>query len=270
MAQRNIRLTLSYDGTDFAGWQVQPNRRTVQGVVEHSIEKTSGESLRILAAGRTDSGVHALGQVANFRTESDIPPDRWKLALRAHLPDEVVVVESEEVDYDFHATFSAKTKRYRYVIYNHVVEFPFLKNYAWRISQELDVAAMHAAAQELIGKHDFRSFESHWPNKATSVRTVNHVSVRRVAEWPAWSPVATAGERVEGESTPEAPFIVLEIEADGFLYNMVRTITGTLLNVGRGNWTGNDVRRILEAMNRKEAGGTAPAHGLYLVCVHYD
>jgi tRNA pseudouridine38-40 synthase len=263
---RVIRLKLAYDGSEFAGWQVQPARRTVQGVVEAAIEKLTGERIRVLSAGRTDAGVHALGQVASFRTRAAIPGDKWRPALQSHLPPDVVILESDEIGADFHATFSAKSKRYRYVIRNRLVDDPFLRRYAWRIAGELDAARMHEAAQSLLGTHDFRCFESNWPNKATSVRTIQDASVRRIASWPGWSPLPL------GSAAPdaEAEFIVLEVEADGFLYNMVRAIVGTLVNIGRGKWDVGIVREIVEGKNRARAGETAPPQGLYLVCVNYE
>ena len=261
---RNIRLVLSYDGTAYAGWQVQPKLPTVQGAVEAAIKKLTGEELRILAAGRTDAGVHALGQVANFRTQSPIPPGKWRAALQTKLPPDIVVRHSDEVPHDFHATFSAVSKRYRYVIHNSAITDPFVRRYAWSIYQPLDVEAMHAAAKVLVGRHNFRSFESHWPNKATSVRTVSSIEVYRASRWSLWS-----SEREPNRGMGDGEFVCLEIEADGFLYNMVRAITGTLLNVGRGTWSAMDVERVLRAEDRAIAGGTAPAWGLFLVRAVY-
>ena len=269
---RNIRLRIAYDGTQYAGWQIQPEHPTVQGVLEEAVRKLTGEEVRMLSAGRTDAGVHALGQVANFITESRIPADRWRPALQDKLPADIVILESDEVPQDFHATFWAKSKRYRYLIYNNLIDDPFLSRYTWRISQPLDVDAMNAAAQVLVGTHDFRSFESHWPNKATSVRTVSHLSLRRHAGWNLWAPEPQHVVGANGSAATanaQLPFISLEIEADGFLYNMVRAITGTLVNVGRGTWTAEDVRRVLVEQDRSRAGGTAPACGLYMACVHY-
>lgn len=263
---KTIRLRIAYAGTNYAGWQIQPNQVTVQGELEKAIEQLTGEHLSILCAGRTDSGVHALGQVASFRSDFNIPANRWRAALQSKLPAEIVILESDEVPEDFHATFSANSKRYRYVIYNSVADHPFWRRFVWRISQQLDAEAMHNAAQTLIGKHDFRSFESHWPNKATSVRTISKLSIHRTSDWNLWSPLHTSNDRNE----TRGDFICLEIEADGFLYNMVRTITGTLVNVGRGTWEKSDVERILQAQDRKIAGGTAPACGLYLAQVYYD
>jgi len=267
-ATRNIRLKIAYDGTNYCGWQVQPDQATVQGCVEEAIRKVCGESHRLLCAGRTDSGVHALGQVVNFPTAALIPPAKWRPALQVHLPEDIVILESDEVPDDFHSTFWARSKRYRYVIYNSVVRHPFLRHYSWRIGQPLDVDAMHAAAQCLLGRHDFRSFESHWPNKATSVRTVFDLSVQRRHAWELMTPLSI---QEQNASPPDQPgdFIVLEIEADGFLYNMVRTITGTLSYVGRGTWNSDDVKRVLEAQDRSIAGGTAPANGLFMVQVNY-
>lgn len=266
----NIRLRLAYDGTRYAGWQVQPRHVTVQGVLEAAIEKLTGERIRVLAAGRTDSGVHALGQVANFRTTFPIPPEKWRPALQALLPDDVVVLESDEVPEDFHATFSAKRKRYRYVIYNSIVDDPFVRPFSWRISQPLDAAAMHAAGQQLVGTHDFRSFESDWPNKATSVRTVTELTVRRCPGWEVYMPRSVfQPPRDAAKDVSDPPFLCLEIEADGFLYNMVRAITGTLVYVGRGTWTAADVLHALQAQQRAVAGGTAPAQGLFMVRVDY-
>lgn len=265
---KTIRLRIAYNGTHYSGWQTQPERKTVQTEVESAIEKLTQQKVNLLCAGRTDAGVHALGQVASFRSDFKIPPHRWRPALQSKLPEDIVILESDEVPEDFHATYAAISKRYRYVIYNSQVDHPFWKDFVWRIAQELDAEKMNEAAQSLVGKHDFRSFESHWPNKATSVRTIKAVSVQRLAQWDLWSPAHSgkAGNRAK----PEGEFIVLEIEADGFLYNMVRTITGTLVNVGRGRWPLEDVQRILDAQDRKTAGGTAPASGLYLAKVYYE
>ncbi|QDU36528.1 tRNA pseudouridine synthase A [Maioricimonas rarisocia] len=262
---RNICLTLAYDGTDYAGWQVQPDAPTVQQQLEAAIHALSGQQVRVLSAGRTDAGVHAFGQVANFRIESTIPPEKWQPALQSKLPHNIVVRESREVDMEFHATYSAQSKRYRYVIMNRRLDDPFLRRYCWKIDQPLDAGAMHQAAQALLGKHDFRCFESHWPNKATSVRTILDVSVQRLSGWPAWSPQPIAATSAESDGE----FIVLEIEADGFLYNMVRAITGTLVEVGRGKWPVDVMRDIVEAGERGKAGPTAPPQGLALVCVNY-
>lgn len=269
---RNIQLTLAYDGTHYRGWQVQPGARSVQGTLEEAIHRLTGERLRVLASGRTDSGVHALGQVVNFRTESRIPVKQFRPGLQHFLPKDVVVRDATEVPLEFHATYSAKKKRYRYVIHNSPISDPFVSRYADRFDRELDAAAMQEAGQVLAGTHDFRSFETESPRKAGSVRTVTEVTVRRVGTWSVWDPADAPPP--PGPLPPSGEgggnrFLTIDVVADGFLYNMVRAIAGTLLKVGRGQWTADDVRRILESRDRSRAGPTAPARGLFLVCVDY-
>ena len=266
---RTLRLTIAYDGTDFAGWQVQPNQRTVQEELERGIERLTGEPIRLMCAGRTDSGVHALGQVVSFSTTSTIPAEKWRPALQTKIPPDIVVLHAEEVTEDFHATYAARSKRYRYLILNSRVDNPFLRRFSWRLGYPLDVEAMNASVQCLKGTHDFRSFETNWPNKATSVRTVYDVAVRRIEQRNLFDPVPLlAGPRLEIPA--ESPLVCLEIEANGFLYNMVRCIVGTAVNVGRGTWTVDAVQRALTSQSRIEAGDTAPAEGLFLVHVNYD
>jgi tRNA pseudouridine38-40 synthase len=241
-----------------------------------------------LSAGRTDSGVHALGQVANFFTTSVIPARKFRPALQDYLPHDIVILDSCEAPPEFHATFKAIRKQYRYLIDNSPVPLPFLSKYTWSLRRRLDVAAMHEAAQLLLGTHDFRSFETDWPNKVTSVRTVFEVRVARQPLWNLFAGSATspplskggqggANEPVQGpdpiQSDPAdetTDIICLDIIADGFLYNMVRSIVGTLVNVGRHKWDKSEVARILEAQNRSIAGSTAPACGLFLVEVWYE
>ncbi|MBW3539888.1 MAG: tRNA pseudouridine(38-40) synthase TruA [Planctomycetes bacterium] len=274
----NIRLTLAYDGTNYVGWQVQPNGLSVQEVVTRAIGKVVGEEVNLLSAGRTDSGVHALGQVASFHTTSSIPPQGLQAAIQNHLPDDIVIRYADEVAEDFHATYSARWKRYRYIILNRRLRDPFVRNYAWRFPGRLDAARMHEAARVLVGTHDFRSFESQFPNRATSVRTVLETRVDRAESWPLWqsSPRASASAQPlpprtkGGQGGVAGDFVWFDIVANGFLYNMVRAIAGTLVRVGRGAWSADDVRRILEAGDRTFAGDTAPACGLYLVEVGYE
>jgi tRNA pseudouridine38-40 synthase len=263
---RNIRLTLAYDGTHYVGWQVQPNGTSVQEVVEKAIGKLTGEEPNLLAAGRTDSGVHALAQVANFMTDCTIPVEKLRPGLQTFLPDDVVVTDVAEVDPAFHATYSAKGKRYRYVILNRRVRDPFVRNYAWMVPHQLDQSAMHEAGQVLLGTHDFRCFESQFPNKATSVRTVAEVSVSRHAVWPVW----WQSQLLLENPVADEPFLWIDVVADGFLYNMVRAIVGTLVKVGQHRWTAADVRSIVESRDRSQAGETVPPNGLYLVNVDYD
>jgi tRNA pseudouridine38-40 synthase len=284
--QRNIRLTLAYDGTNYVGWQVQKNGLSIQEVLEKAIEKLTGEKCPVLSAGRTDSGVHALRQVANFFTTSAIPAKNFRPAIQDFLPHDIVILESYEASPEFHATFKATRKHYRYLIDNSPVPLPFLSKYTWSLRRRLDVPAMHNAAQLLLGKHDFRSFETDWPNKVTSVRTVFEIRVTRQPLWnlfnssePTAPPLRKGGSgdgvpnpyRIHGNPSDEAGDIIsLDIVADGFLYNMVRSIVGTLVNVGRHKWDKEEVARILEAQNRSIAGSTAPACGLFLVEVWYE
>jgi tRNA pseudouridine38-40 synthase len=243
---RNLRLTLAYDGTDFHGWQVQPGLRTVQVTLEEAIVALTGERLRVNASGRTDTGVHAVGQVVNFSSATKLPPETLVRALNAHLPEDVVVREAADVPESFDANRDARRKLYRYVIHDGAVPDLFLRRYCYHTRYRLDAAAMARAAAGLRGTHDFRSFETEWPNRASSVRTVTHLAVNRFADW-----------------------VWLDVEADGFLYNMVRALAGTLLNVGRGYWPEAEVAAILEAGDRTRAGPTAPARGLFLMRVTY-
>ncbi len=243
---RNIKLVLAYDGTDFSGWQRQADRRTVQQVLEESIGQVTGVVPTTNASGRTDAGVHAIGQVVHFLTVSKHPVDIFVRALNATLPPDIRVREASDTPQSFHATLDAKAKRYRYVIDNGRYANPFQQRYAEHVHVPLDVEAMHRAAQALRGRHDFHSFETHWPNRTSSVRTIADIEVRR-----------------------SGPTVRLEVEADGFLYNMVRTIAGTLIRVGSGRWPEGRVETILKAEDRREAGPTAPPQGLFLLRVRY-
>jgi tRNA pseudouridine38-40 synthase len=244
---RNFKLTLSYDGTDFFGWQTQPNFRTVQETLESAIAAISSERVHANASGRTDTGVHAIGQVVNFYTASSHSPEVWIQALNAHLPADVVVKEAAAVPQAFDANRDARRKLYRYVIHDGATPDPFLRRYCHQSTHKLKVDAMRRSSACLVGRHDFRSFETDWPNRMSSVRTITHLGVNRLGDW-----------------------IWLDVEADGFLYNMVRAIAGTLINVGRGYWPEPKVAEILESGDRREAGPTAPAQGLFLMRVKYD
>jgi tRNA pseudouridine38-40 synthase len=244
---RNIKLTLAYDGTDFHGWQRQAGLRTVAGVLEDALSQLTGEPVVTTASGRTDAGVHALGQVACFLTGSKHSTATFTRALNALLPPDVRILDAEEKPEDFHATLDAKSKRYRYVIDNGEVASPFSLRYSWRVRRPLDEDAMARAGGLLLGRHDFHSFETDWPNRTSSVRTIYELSVVR------------AGGVVN-----------IEVEADGFLYNMVRAIAGTLVLVGTGKRPAEWVVDVLAAESRVEAGPTAPPQGLFLVVVRYE
>lgn len=226
-------------------------------------------------AGRTDTGVHALGQAANFYTLSRIPERNFRLALQTSLPDDITIVSAREVSLKFHATFSTVRKRYRYVLHDRGVCPPFLKRYCAPSRFFLDADRMHAAAQELLGRHDFRCFEKEYPNKETSVRTIFDAVVFRAGNWELWNSAvdtrtgcqnAIAGQAGNAD---DAPFIVFEVEADGFLYNMVCAIVGTLTDVGRGRRPVHALRDVIQSLDRSAAGMTAVPQGLYLVRVDY-
>lgn len=244
---RNIKLTLSYDGTDFHGWQMQPGLRTVQETLENALTALTGERLRVNASGRTDTGVHAVGQVVNFRSETKLSPEVLVRAINAHLPDDMTVREAADVPESFDANRDAKRKLYRYIVHDGSAPDLFMRRYCHHTKYRLDAAAMARAAACLRGTHDFHSFETEWPNRATSIRTILQLTVHRYTDW-----------------------IWLDVEADGFLYNMVRAIAGTLMNVGRGFWPETRVAEILEAQDRTQAGPTAPAKGLFLLRVSYE
>ena len=263
---RNIRLRLAYDGTAYVGWQVQPNGPSVQSCLETAIEKLTGTATRVTAAGRTDSGVHAVGQVANFTTNSDIPCSNILSGLQHFLPADIVVVEADEVGEEFHSNYAALGKWYRYVIHNARPRHPFLDRYAWQYEADLDIQAMQEAARRLIGTHDFRAFETQHPNRATSVRTIRQLDVARHDQFSTWSLWPVHDETPAGDG----PFVWIDIAADGFLYNMVRAITGTLVQVGRGRMTADELTDVLTTGTRDDAGETAPACGLYLMQVEYD
>jgi tRNA pseudouridine38-40 synthase len=244
---RNIKLTLCYDGTDFHGWQRQRQLRTVQQVLEEALEGLTGAHATTTASGRTDAGVHAMGQVVNFLTASRYSTETFVRALNARLPHDVRVLDAAEVPQSFHATLDAKSKRYRYSIDNGRIASPFQLRSAWHVPRPLDEAAMRRAGASLIGRHDFRSFETEWPNRLTSVRTILDLTVERLGD-----------------------AVTIEVEADGFLYNMVRSIAGTLALVGKGRRPESWVAEVLAAQARVEAGPTAPPQGLCLLLVRYS
>src|SRR5438067_1179813 len=244
---RNFKLTLSYDGTDFFGWQTQPGFRTVQETLEDAIADLTGEKIRVNTSGRTDTGVHALGQVVNFYSATQLDPETLVRAVNARLPEDVVIAEAVEMPQSFDANRDAKRKLYRYAMHDGPTPNLFMRRYAYQVRYKLDADAMRRAAEPLKGRHDFHSFETNWPNRMSSVRTITHLAVNRLGDW-----------------------LWLDVEADGFLYNMVRSIAGTLVNVGRGYWQESHVAEILRALDRKQAGPTAPAQGLFLMRVTYD
>jgi tRNA pseudouridine38-40 synthase len=250
MSVRWLKLTISYDGSNYAGWQWQPDQPTVQGAVEAAWRQITQEDVRITAAGRTDAGVHALGQVAGVSTESRLSNDDLLRALNAVLPNDVAVLAIEPAPEGFHATRDAVGKTYRYQIHNGRVPSVFDRQFAWHYPQPLDAASMHVAGQALVGRHDFSSFETAGSERPDSIRTIHELTVRRGTD-------------------EHSDKITLEVSGDGFLYNMVRTIVGTLVEVGKGAQTVNWPTQVLAARDRRQAGQTAPPEGLFLVRVHY-
>ena len=264
---RCFKLTLAYDGTAYAGWQVQPDRETVQSIVEAAVERITDHRVRVLAAGRTDAGVHALGQVIRLKVETRLPPDVLCRALNANLPDDVAVLQAEEVDEAFHPIRDAVRKHYRYFIHDGAIRDVFQRQYCWHYRHgRLDDRAMGRAAELLLGTHDFQSFQSSGAERESTVRTVLQLNVRRDGAGQGRAAQANAGQRGAGQGGA----IVIDAQADGFLYNMVRNIVGTLVEVGRGARPEDWPAEVLRAADRSAAGPTAPPQGLFLVQVSYE
>ena len=246
MAVRNIKLTISYDGLNYSGWQQQRGKRTIQGELERAVGELTGVFIKVNGASRTDAGVSALGQVANFFIDSPIPTKNFVNAINHRLPRDIVVTEADEADQTFDASGSAKSKLYRYTIFTGKNRNVLKTRNCWHRHTALDIAAMGAAAKMLIGKKDFKSFASAADKRESSIRTV-----------------------MQCEVTQEDKWVYIDIEADRFLYNMVRNIVGTLVEIGRGKWKPEKINEILEAKDRTAAGPIAPAAGLCLIWIKY-
>jgi tRNA pseudouridine38-40 synthase len=248
---RNLKLILAYDGTDFAGWQVQPEAPTIQGTLASAIGRLTGEKVLPQGSGRTDAGVHAAGQVATFATDSTIPAKNFLKALNGILPGTIRVLEVAEAPPEFHARKSARAKTYCYRIFRGEICSPFVARYVWHYPYPLDEEAMQKAADEIVGEHDFTSFaasdpERGKPEAASNVRCVHS------SQW----------ERVGDE-------FLYRVRGNGFLHHMVRNLVGTFILVGKGTLSPGDVGRILQARDRSAAGATAAASGLHLMNVEY-
>lgn len=269
---RTLKLILAYDGTDFAGWQVQPRRRTVQQTIEDVLTKIAGHPVKVVASGRTDAAVHALAQVVSFQTSSELPAEIWLRAINAELHRDLAALAVEEAPAGFNARRDAKRKQYRFVLHDGRIRDVFSRNYAWHAFRCLDAEAMHRAAQPLIGKHDFRSFQTAGSRRTTTVRTVFDLSVARMesGQWPVVSGQGPEAWAADKRSLPTPGAIQIDITADGFLYNMVRNIVGTLVEVGRGKRPESWPAEVLAALDRRAAAPTAPPQGLFLVSVEYD
>ena len=250
---RTLKLTLQYDGTDYVGWQRQAAGTSIQGLLEDALRPIEKAAVTVHGAGRTDAGVHALGQVASIALSSSIDPETLTRALNAVLPADVRVVAAEAVAETFHARFSASGKRYRYRVLSGAVCSPFEHRYVWHVPQPLDREAMASAAVLLEGRHDFSAFAAAGGAAKTNERTITRIRVNSGAlDWPA-----------------QGPLVTFEVEGDGFLRHMVRNIVGTLVPVGLGRSSPSEVGGILASCDRSRAGATAPASGLFLVEVLY-
>jgi tRNA pseudouridine38-40 synthase len=245
--QRNLKITIEYEGTRYHGWQIQPNGVSIQEKIEETLERLTGMRPKVIAAGRTDAGVHAQGQVAHFKTESRLECPELQRGLNALLPDDIVVREVHEVPPDFHARYSARGKTYRYVILNRSFGSAFERGRCWHIAYPLNLAAMREAAAFLLGKKDFSAFQA-----SDCVAKHPHREIRRLE-------IEVDGDR-----------LTIFVSGDAFLKHMVRNIIGTLVEVGRGKMDRSEVKRILDSGDRRQAGPTAPASGLFLVSVDYD
>jgi len=249
MTLKNFKITIEYDGSNFHGWQRQKHDRTIQAEIEEALANIVGHRVAVIGSGRTDAGVHALGQVANFRCDTRLNATVFQKALNSLLPDAIVVKTCQQVQAAFHARYDAKSKTYRYRIYNHPVPVAVNRQYAWHIRRPLDLKSMRAAAEVLIGRHDFGAFEGAGSPRS---HTIRHVFRAHLIE-----------ENKTG-------YLAFEIEANGFLRFMVRNIVGTLVQVGCGKSSMKIFANILHSKDRRQAGATAPPQGLFLVKVSYD
>lgn len=243
---RNVKLTIEYDGTNYCGWQKQNNEKTIQEEIEKAIYKAVGEVVEVIGSSRTDAGVHARGMVANFKTNATIPFDRFKYAINDKLPDDIAIIESEEVSEDFHARYDSKGKTYCYSIINRQQKPAIGRNYVYHFKWDLDIEKMREACKHFIGKHDFKAFRSLGSSVKTTERTIKELYIE------------SEGEKIN-----------IFISADGFLYNMVRIMTGALIDVGHKKIAPEDIKTMLEEKDRTKAADTAPAKGLYLYKVSY-
>lgn len=241
-----IRLDIEYEGTAYSGWQRQKNARSIQQLLEEALEKITGAKTTVHGSGRTDAGVHAMRQTAHFDTDSALPPERFAYALNYYLPPDIRVLSSRSVPDDFHARYSASGKTYRYTFRNDQQQSALYRHFTAHVREPLDLDRMRAAARHLVGTHDFASFTAHSGPDKNTVRTIEHIDIQR-----------------------SGPYVTIEITGNGFLHNMVRIIAGTLAEVGKGAMAPEQVPLILYALDRAQAGPTAPAAGLILIEARY-
>ena len=245
---RNIKVTIEYDGKEFNGWQKQPNKLNIQGEIEQAIERITGEKVDLMASGRTDAGVHAIGQVANFKTNSNMPIEKFPIALNANLKKSILIKSAEEVEERFHSRLNCKRKTYRYVINNSKYGTAIYRNLETHIPIKLDIQKMQQAIKYFEGEHDFKAFKASGTSSKSNVRTIYKAEV-----------LDAGNER-----------IYIELTGNGFLYNMVRIISGTLVDVGLGKIEPEEIENILLSKDRQYAGKTFPPQGLYLLTVEYE
>ncbi|WP_294387925.1 tRNA pseudouridine(38-40) synthase TruA [uncultured Clostridium sp.] len=242
----NIKLTLEYDGTNYYGWQKQKGMKTIQGEIEEALFLVTKEKCEVTGSSRTDAGVHAKGFIANFKTNSNVPPERFREALNVKLPNDIVVVKSEKVEDDFHARYCAKGKTYEYYILNDQVPSALMRNQVYHYKYDLNIEAMKEGAQQFIGTHDFAAFKTQGSSVKGTIRTIFDVKVEKTEK-----------------------IIKISVSGDGFLYNMVRIIVGTLINVGRGKTPASSISNIIAQKDRTLAGDCVPPNGLLLKEVYY-
>lgn len=243
---RNIKLTIEYDGTQFGGWQKQPNKLNIQGEIEKAIQTVTGKEVELIGSGRTDAGVHAFAQVANFKIDTDFPLEKMAIAFNSQLKKSIRIKKVEEVDEEFHSRYHCHKKTYGYIIENSEQGTAIYRNMTYHVPQLLDIEAMQKAANYLVGEHDFSSFKSSGTSSKSSVRTIYSAQVLK-----------------------EQERVVIQLTGNGFLYNMVRIISGTLVEIGKGEKKPEEMKTILEAKDRSLAGKTLPPQGLFLMNVEY-
>lgn len=242
---RNLKITIQYNGKNYCGWQRQTDSLGIQGNIENAIYEITKEKVKLIGSGRTDAGVHAFGQVANFLIKSNIPASKLPLAINSKLPKDISIIDCVEVDDDFHSRYSAKGKTYRYLIYNSQYRSPIYKDISYQVKYDLNIERMKKEAKFLLGEHDFCGFMSSGSSVLDTVRNISDINIKT-----------------------EEDLIIIEITGNGFLYNMVRIIVGTLVDIGRGK-IDESLEDIIDSKDRKRAGHTAPAHGLFLKKVYY-
>jgi tRNA pseudouridine38-40 synthase len=273
MNRRKIRLIVQYDGGRYSGWQIQPGKRTIQGELSQAVSSLVGRKITVHGASRTDAGVSALGQSAVFEVISPIPTENFKDAINDRLPPNIVITHLEEADNDFDVMGGPKSKHYRYTIYTGRSRPVFHVNQCWHIPRKLDVPTMNAAAQLLVGTHDFKSFATAKDKRESTIRTIFRCTVTTAADPGVYAlPIdsaspATRDTKYEIRNTK---YVIIDVEGNAFLYNMVRNIVGTLVEVGRGRWQPPKITEILQARDRTAAGPIAPPQGLCLISVNYS